>query len=162
MNGIDVVCLLVLLCGAWRGWRKGFLCGILSLAGWAIGLWLAWTFSHEVGVRLAGYMGEYAEWSRLAAFLLIALGVPLVAHLIGLLLTGFFHLLQLGLLNSLAGALLGTVKYALLLSCLLNLLAVAVEFPSADMRSCSCLYTPLRTLAASAVDWCKMLPLPLQ
>ncbi len=158
MNGIDIVCLLVLLWGAWRGWRKGFIRGVLSLVGWVVGLVLACLFFREVGCVLAGHMGEYASWSLLAAFLLIAFGVPFLCVITGWLLTGLFKLVQLGLVNSLAGTLFGVVKYALVLSLLINLLAGTVQWPEPEMRTTSLLYEPLRSLLGSAVDWCNLLP----
>ena len=49
---IDIVLLLVLLVGAWRGFTKGLVLSVASLVGLVGGIWAASHFSHMVAAQL--------------------------------------------------------------------------------------------------------------
>ena len=104
---IELLCLVILLYGAFRGWKNGLLREVISLAGFFIGLYLAYHYYKEVGWGVLG-------------FLLIWIGVPLVLGVAAWLITKMLDkIVIVGTLNKLLGAAVGFLKYALLLGCLI-------------------------------------------
>lgn len=154
MSGLDIFIVCVLTWGAWKGWRSGLLRQGFALAGFFLGLWLASMLYTRLGHTLAPHLGRFGSWSSQMAFLLIWMGVPLVLSVLAELLTSFFELIHLGLLNHLAGVGLGVLKYAFLLSCLLNGLSLTGLIDETQQDD-SVLYTPLKAPAAFVFRKCK-------
>lgn len=143
MHGIDIILFLLLLVGAWKGWSSGFFRQLTSVVGFFLGLLIAWMFYDHVAEFLAPYTGTTAELACVLAFVLLWIGVPIVLSVIALLFTKVADCLALGWLNRLSGAALGVIKYALVLSALLNL-CVALDFISKETRRASVLCGPLQ------------------
>lgn len=143
MHGIDIILLLLLAVGAWKGWSSGLFRQFTSIVGFFLGLFVAWMFYDKVAVLLAPYTGTTAEVARVFAFVLLWIAVPLLLSLVALLFTKAAECLALGWLNRFGGAALGMLKYALVLSALLNLCS-ALDFVSNETRRASVLYAPLQ------------------
>ena len=89
--------------------------------------------------------------SYVLVFIVMALGVNLLAR--GL--TSILKRADLGPFNRLVGALIGTLKYALLASLLLNLVDMIdpnEQLLSHDVRSRAICYSPVKSLAGVAWD----------
>lgn len=106
---IELICLAILLYGAWRGWRNGLLREVISFTGFFIGLYLAYHYYGLVGFGVFG-------------FLLIWITVPLTLGVVAWMITKLLdEIIVLGTVNKLLGAAMGFLKYALLLGCLMML-----------------------------------------
>lgn len=115
---IELICLAILLYGAFRGWRNGLVKEVISFAGFFLGLYLAYYYYKEVGGGILG-------------FLLIWIGVPLVLGVVAWLITKLLDkMLVIGTMNKLLGAAAGFLKYALLLGCLIMVIDYAREVKS--------------------------------
>lgn len=112
----------VLLIGTIIGFRQGALKQIASLAGIIVGLVIAAFTYHSFGTFLADKTGATLSVSRLAAFLLIVVLVPIVLGWIAAFLTQVFKRLKINFVNRLLGAAIGLISYALILSVAFNLL----------------------------------------
>ena len=106
---IELICLAILLFGAWRGWRNGLLREVISFTGFFIGLYLAYYYYKQVGCGVLG-------------FLLIWIMVPLTLGIGAWMITKLLDkIIVIGTVNKLLGAAVGFLKYALLLGCLMML-----------------------------------------
>lgn len=143
MHGIDLVLLLLLLVGVWKGWNSGLFRQLASTVGFILGLLVAWMFYDRVAVFLAPCTGTTGEVARVLAFVLLWIAVPVALSVVALLVTKVADSLALGWLNRMGGAALGLLKFALVLSALLNL-CNALDLVEQETRSRSVLYAPIQ------------------
>ena len=119
MAPVDIVLLLLLIAGAFRGFTKGLVLSVASFVGLVGGIWGASQFSHLAAEQLS----EHVTWSvnslQMASLALTFLAVVLVVHLLAKLLEKVLAMVALGLVNKLAGAVFGGLKTWLILSFLL-------------------------------------------
>lgn len=112
----DIVILLLMLVGAWRGFTKGLVLSVASLVGLVGGVWAAAHFSHLA----ADALSKHVDWSvnsmSMAALALTFLAVVVAVHLLAKLLEKLLDLVALGVANKLAGAVFGMAKTALIAS----------------------------------------------
>ena len=125
MNLIDIVAIVALGFGAWRGFKNGVIHEVFGLLGLIIGIW--------AGMRLAFI---FANWYRdnleipenilpLIAFLTafaIGVGIFLLA---GKLATMVLKTVQLNLPNRIAGAVFGAAKWAFIAGTLLSMIGIS-------------------------------------
>ncbi len=104
---LEIVCALALLYGLVSGWRNGLVKEICSTVGFLLGFVVAWyCHSHyhlEMGMTLA-------------LCLLVPIALGFVASLVSVVINAIF---LVGTLNRLLGAVLGCVKYGLLVGFIL-------------------------------------------
>lgn len=82
-NAIDVVLVVFLLLSVLNGWRRGFIVGVLDLLGWILSLLAGLRFYQPLAIWLGPRVDLWSEvWDQPIAFLLLATGVGLTAHLI--------------------------------------------------------------------------------
>ncbi len=121
MNYIDIILGLLLVVAAIRGFVKGFIFEVASLAALILGIWGGIHFS----CYLAGFIGDTFSWHPdylgLLCFFIILVVVVVVVHLAGMALSKLADAVALGFLNHVAGLFFGIVKSAFILSILLLL-----------------------------------------
>ena len=154
MNGFDIVFLLVLVAGAWKGWSNGLLKEVLGLVGVFVGLYLARLLYEQVGDQIAPHIGCSSTVGGIIAFVLIWMGVPILMSIIGSLLTKLLDLLGIGSVNRLGGVLVSIVKYGLLLGALCNVLAIT-NLVTEEAQQTSILFGPLKQCTSTAFDLVK-------
>lgn len=113
---IDLIILIPVLFGLYKGFTKGFILSLATLIGLFLGIWGGVKFSHitsnflfekfEIDIPLVAFG---------VTFLLIMIGV----YLLGKLLSKFADALALGIFNNIAGAAFGALKVVVILSVLL-------------------------------------------
>ena len=118
---MDILIYIVLIVGAFIGWKQGAFKQVAHFLGVAVGLLIAATLYHQFGDFLADKTGASIGFGRLIAFVLIVIVVPIALGWIAAFFTEFFKKLKLNFLNRLLGAVVGVVCYALMLSVALNL-----------------------------------------
>ena len=120
MTTLDIILLIPLAYGLIRGFFRGFFKEVASLVGIFFGIFVAkW-----LGLGFAGFLQAQFDWSPQVAqpvaymvlFLLVAIALNVVAWLLAKVLSAA----SLGWVNKLAGGLFGFLKFALVLSLLLN------------------------------------------
>ena len=133
MNTWDVVLLVVLLLGAYRGYTKGILLeavavvafvaaivGALQLMSWGVGF-------------LSDTLEAQGAWLPLLAFVLLFVGILTGVSIAGKMLKSVIHLTPIGYLDGLLGGAVGAIKWAFGLSVLFILLDYAqVELPNTE------------------------------
>src|SRR5205085_4964184 len=83
-NLIDILLLVLVLLSMLGGYRRGFILGVLDLAGWVLSL-LAGLRSYP---PVAHWLGAYVHalpqiWNRPIAFIFVAIALGAAVHLLG-------------------------------------------------------------------------------
>lgn len=150
MNYIDIILILPLLYGAFKGFSKGLIVEVATLLGLVLGVYTA--------IRYSGYTEEFLRdflniTSRHLSY--IALGITflivvMLVCLLGKMLTKLIDMVSLGLINKLLGTVLGAAKYFVIL-CVVLLIADALDdkfhFISKETKESSLLFDPFLTFA---------------
>lgn len=119
MSIIDIIIVLILIWGAWRGWKSGLVKEVASTLGFVVGLIVAVMLYKTVGEYLTPALGqgsvvEYIGY--ILAFILIWVIVPIILGEVANVLSKAFHTMRLGVLDNVFGLILGFIKYFLLIS----------------------------------------------
>lgn len=148
---LDIALIIFILVFALDGYRRGFLGGVFSLLGLAFGFFLAQNFYLAVGSWLALQVGLLSSLADLLAMIvLFSVGVGLFSWVVGIFFRAFGSFLlfgPIGLLNSLAGFLVGGVTGLILLALFIRLsLVIPGTEPVASVISASPVATEANTL----------------
>lgn len=150
MDYLDILILIPLVYGAWKGFSHGFIIEIAMLVGLVLGVYAA--------IRFSGYMEAFLnEFVNLSSAHLsyVALGVTfllvlITVYLLGKLLTGMAETLAMGVMNKLLGTLFGILKYFVIL-CVLLLIWDALDdkfrFISEETKDNSLFFKPFLNFA---------------
>ena len=112
----DIIAIIILLTGAWSGFRKGFVVSIASFIAIIAGGLGAFYFSDLMGDLLSDHFDLSANQIAVASFALTFLIVVAAVHLLAKALEKMLKLVALGLINKLGGAAFGLLKNATILS----------------------------------------------
>ena len=148
---IDWLIIVVLLLSVLSAAKSGIFLEVFSLAGLIVGLVLA-TWNYQ---RLLPWISRWVHTLAVAealSFLLIALGVMLLAGLLGRVIRWSVHSIGLGWADRFLGALFGFVKGFVLVT--VAVLAIAAFFPQASWfrhsRLAPCFLTAAHQASAMA------------
>ena len=84
INPIDVVLLLVITLSLLNGYRRGFVHGVLDLAGWLFALIAGLRYHQTVASWIGPSIDLWSEvWDQPIAFILVALIAGIIVHVIG-------------------------------------------------------------------------------
>lgn len=84
INPIDILLVIVILLSVLNGYRRGFVHGVLDLAGWVLSLLTALRFSQPLARWLGPRFDFWSEvWDQPIAFILVALVVGVLVQAIG-------------------------------------------------------------------------------
>jgi membrane protein required for colicin V production len=126
MTPFDWIAVLIIVLSAIVAAAQGFLLEVVSLAGLILGLWLALWNYRVLAVPLARHIHSEHVADALG-FLLIALGIMVVAGLVGRAISRFAHYVGLGGLDSVLGAIFGIVRGCALV--VIAIIAIAAFMP---------------------------------
>lgn len=113
MSGLDIVIAIVVLIGLWRGFQVGLIKTAVGLAGWFIALIAATRLAGVVSLQLSGVVQSPVLQLALA-FLLVVIVILAVMHLVAFAFSGVLKTLRLGMLDKMAGGVLGAAKNVLI------------------------------------------------
>jgi len=84
INAIDLLLLAVIILSLVNGYRRGFVHGVLDLAGWVLSVLAGLRYYQPVARWLGARVDLWSEvWDQPIAFILIGVFVSIVVHLIG-------------------------------------------------------------------------------
>ena len=150
MNYIDIVILLFLLYGAFRGFSKGLIIEVATLAGLILGVFIAIRYSpftEGISKDFLNITSRYLSYIALAVTFLL---VVIVVYLLGKMLTRLVNIISLGLVNKLLGTLLGIAKYFIMVCVLLMIVDALndkLHFISEETRENGLLFDPFHNFA---------------
>ncbi len=154
MNVIDLILGLFLLYFAYKGYSSGFIISVTTLLGLIFGFYAASYFSEYTSNWLTTDMGFKSQNLKLISYILTFVIVVVLIFLLGKFLTSVVKTVGLGIVNRLAGALLGVLKGALIASfvfMLFNKIDPAEGLMSKEIKSESVLYKPVASFAPLVV-----------
>ena len=150
MNYIDIVILLFLLYGAFRGFSKGLIIEVATLAGLILGVFIAIRYSPFTEGILKDFLNITSRYLSYIALAVTFLLVVIAVYLLGKMLTRLVDIISLGLVNKLLGTLLGIAKYFIMV-CVLLMIVDALNdkfhFISEETREKSLLFANLLNFA---------------
>ncbi|HLW63369.1 MAG TPA: CvpA family protein [Flavobacterium sp.] len=118
---VDVLIMVLLGYGLYKGFRNGLIISVTSLIALIAGIYFSLRFSFYTRTLLEEHFQWNPNATTVAAFFITFVIVLIVLHLLGKLLTRIIETLALGFINRLAGALFEGIKALLIISVLLNL-----------------------------------------
>lgn len=167
MNAIDIVILIPILWGFWRGFMKGAIMEAATFVAFFLGIWGGIHLSDAMGKLIGHWMNSQSAYIPLVSFalvfVLILIAVFAVAKLVQRLVEG----MALGVVNKILGGVFGTLKFLLLLSIfffVIDSLERRIEFIPKKMKERSLLYKPVASIAPKIIpgigktDFGKMIP----
>jgi len=156
LNYLDILFAILLLLFAWRGFRKGLVIEIATLAALVLGILLAYYFSDMAAEQLKNFFSISNHYLKAISFILIFIVVLLVVILMGKLIEKLADVMMLGFLNKLAGAIFGILKGALFISIfifIIGLVSSGDHIFSQETRDKSILYSPVASVATKIFSW---------
>jgi membrane protein required for colicin V production len=122
MNLLDFLILIPVVWLCIRGFGKGLIIELATLAGLALGILAAYFFADNLEVLIKDYFSFNSNTTRIIAYVIIFLLVMLVLFIIGKLVEKSVDLVAMGWLNKLLGAVVGIAKGIVLVCIILFLI----------------------------------------
>jgi membrane protein required for colicin V production len=154
MSTLDIILVIFLFYFAYKGFTNGFIISIATLVGLVLGFYAASHFSELTANWLQHDMGLKSSNIKLIAYIVTFVIVVVLIFLLGRFLTGVVKTVGLGIVNRLAGAVLGIAKGALLASLLFLLFSKIDPNQSlftAQHKKGSYIYKPVSAVAPAVI-----------
>lgn len=154
MNFIDILILVPLIYGAWRGFKKGLIIEVFTLLALLVGIYAGIHFSDWTSDRIEEYFEMEANYLPVVAFSLTFLAVGAMVYFAGKMLEQMIKVVNLSPINKIFGAIFGIIKMLYTLSILLILLETYDErgdFIPEEVKDNSMLYRPVKLTAAATI-----------
>ena len=154
MSTLDIILAIFLLYFAFKGFTNGFLVSIATLAGLVLGFYAASHFSELTAAWLKSDLGLKSSNLTLIAYIITFIIVVVLVFLLGRFLTGVVKTVGLGIINRLAGAILGIAKGVLIASFLFLFFSHIDPHGSlftARQKQGSMLYKPVSAVAPAVI-----------
>ncbi len=159
MNTIDIILGVILIAAAINGFIKGFFVELASIASLVLGIWAGVEFSGIVRQWLAKYIDWTSGQLGILAFILIFIIVVVVIHLFALLTEKFVRAIALSIFSRVAGALVGVIKTAFILSLVILVFEKIEHFTHpiipGQTKTESRLYGPIENIAPGIMPFLK-------
>ncbi|MDT8411813.1 MAG: CvpA family protein [Vicingaceae bacterium] len=145
MNYLDIIIVIPLIWGAYKGFRKGFVIEIASLVGLVLGVWGGINFSSYSAEYLGKAFNISPEIMPLLSFVVTFIAIVILVFFIAKMLERVVKMVALGIVNRIAGMVFGMMKFGIIISIILNLVNTIdneVSFIENEVKSKSLLYQP--------------------
>jgi len=153
MKVIDIILVIVILAGAYKGFKNGFLLEITSFFSFIIAIISAFKLLHTGIAWLSPHMEKGSTMVPYVAFILIFLVVFVGIFLFTRMLKRIIDYSVFGTADNIVGALFGMMEMAFVISMILWLTHQArIEFPK-DYVSGTVIYPKLVPFATQVVGW---------
>jgi membrane protein required for colicin V production len=119
VNWIDVSIMIIILLNLIIGIRRGIIRGLINLIGIIAAVFLAIFWFKEVGQYISLHIEISRQIANILGFVLVFLGVYIIARIIEIFLKKIFSLLFISWIDALGGAVFGLVKGSLIVGILL-------------------------------------------
>lgn len=153
MSTFDIILIIPIVYGAYRGFKKGFLLEVIAIIAFILAVIGGFKLLHWGMDLLDQYFDISGQVLPYIAFVLIFIGIILLINLLGKALKKIIDLTLLGAVDNIAGALLSAIKWAFGLSVILWLSATFDVGIPEDWERESMLYPYLLPFAPAVVDF---------
>jgi membrane protein required for colicin V production len=125
MNWVDIIILIVLAIGLFKGFGNGFVRGLFGLAAVVLGIMFAAGNYEQVAEVLLSRLAISEQWQSILAFLIIFVVTLILVNVVGKIISKALKLSALGWLDRLVGGVLGLIMSCLFIGMILMLLVMA-------------------------------------
>ncbi|MNU86933.1 colicin V production protein [compost metagenome] len=154
MNFLDILILIPILYGAYKGFKHGFVIELFTLLAILVGIYVGIHFSDFTANWIKTTFNWTSEYLPVVAFTLTFLGVGAMIYFGGKMIEKMIQVVQLSPLNKFLGVLFATIKSLYIVSVLLVLIESYDEksnfFPQ-KTKANSLLYEPVKDLSTKTV-----------
>lgn len=150
MAVLDIVVAILLVAGAIRGLRQGFLSQLASVVALLLGIWGAVRFSDYMANLLSEKFDISSAHLPIISFAVTFVLIVIAIHFIEKVVERFLNMAMLDGLNKFLGLVFGFAKYALITSVLLIFVEkanVRFNFFTEEQKSKSYVYKPVANIA---------------
>ncbi|MES1964618.1 CvpA family protein [Psychrobacter sp. AH5] len=129
MSGLDIMIAVIVLIGLWRGFQVGLIKTAVGLVGWFIALIAATRLASSIAPQLSSIV-ENPVLQMALAFLSVVIVILAVMHLLAFVFASALKTLNLGVVDKMAGGVLGAAKNVLMVLVVLSISApLLVQLP---------------------------------
>ena len=132
MNSVDFILIAILVFGAYKGYKKGFLLEIVAIVAFILAIIGGFKLLGLGVDLLRGFEDSLGNFLPIAAFILVFILILVVINIAGRVFKKIIDFTLLGSFDNFAGALVGVFKIALMLS-ILNWVVVKLGINLPDM-----------------------------
>lgn len=118
MEILDIILILPLIYGAWKGFQKGFVMELFTILALVVGLYAAFNFSDQFSKYMEFAKVDHSYMPALS-FLVLFLAVGAMVYFGGKALEQVLKIAQLSTINKVVGASLGLLKWLYVSACVL-------------------------------------------
>jgi membrane protein required for colicin V production len=154
MNYLDIIFCIPLLWGFWKGFQKGLIIEIATLAALLLAVWGGIKFSDYMAGVISSNFEVSEKYLPVVAFGVTFLLIVVAVYAIGKLVERFVDLVAMKMVNKVAGGAFGMAKFGVILSVLLVIVNSYDEkagFISQELKDGSLLYAPMSEVALTVV-----------
>lgn len=154
MNYVDIIIIIPLLWGLYKGFSKGLIIEAATLIAFGLAVWGGVNFHNLLSGWVHDSLGWTSTYLPLISFAIIFIGVLLIVFGVAKLLQRFVKAVSLGFVNKLAGAIFGTLKFGLILSMIIFFLEAvnkSVSFMPDEIKKNSLLYGHVQKIAPTVI-----------
>ena len=119
MHTIDIILLIPLVWGFYKGFSKGFIIEAITFVSLILGIYAGLHFSTMISPYMSNKVS--AEYLAIASFIGMFILVVVGMYFLGKILERIIDVLSLSMLNKIAGGFLGALKYVLLIGVLVSM-----------------------------------------
>jgi membrane protein required for colicin V production len=148
---VDVIALVLVALGLFKGFSKGLIVAIFSLAAYILGVAAAVKLSAVVAVHVGTATGLTQNWLPIASFALVFIGVVLLVRLGAAFVEKTAKLVLLGWVNKLGGMLPFVLLYCTLFSVVL-FYAGQIHLIEAKTLGASVVWPYIQPLGPAAIN----------
>ena len=113
---IDIIFAILILIAIFKGYRKGLIIALFSIAAFIVGIAAALKLSAAVATYLQNSINVSAKWLPFISFMLVFLVVAFLVNLGAKLIEKSFEMALLGWVNRIGGILLFVILYMIIFS----------------------------------------------
>lgn len=149
MNYLDIIIIIPLLWGAYKGFSKGLITELSGLVALYLGVWGAIKFSDFTGVKLNNLFELNSEYLPVISFAITFIAIVIAVHLLSKLLDKIIKSAALGIVNRIAGIVFGIAKFVIIIGViiiLINKFDKNSKFISKEKKESSILYSNIEKL----------------
>jgi len=150
MNTIDLVFTVLLLWAAYRGYTKGFIVQLATLAALLLGILGAVMFSDFTSSVIIKKFDVSGQYLPIISFAVTFIAIVIAVHLLAKMLNKLMDAIALGILNRLLGVTFSVLKIAFIVSIILVLINKVDDkhqFIPESTKEESLMYKPLSNFA---------------
>ena len=155
MSNIDISILIIVGAGFVFGLFKGLVRELASLAAIVLGIYGAKLFSSLLVPLVVDMLGVYEKVAQPLSYVVLFIAIAVALLILARTVDKVFDAVSLGGLNKFLGGVFGALKYALIISVLINVfepLNQKFRFMSEEKQQNSVTYRPMLNLAPDLWD----------